>query len=302
VFVGWVCSPTQDLAAKSAAWFEIYGQVPKDLADYDDVVSFSRAVIRLVESGSLKSAEDFYRAGQLARIGYGEFKSSAVAYECFLTATAKGSRAAARMLPLAWDELMVSISRPMRMDFDQRSERERDKVLFEVVQAPAVIRSIWANAEGATGKAAGSEDNREIVVLEEADQRVRQTSPSDLSAEQLRIMRDEDRVRNARVREIVNAGNLTTPADFARAALVLQHGSHFSSFQLAHELAVCALLLGDQELGRWLVAATYDRTLTSLGHRQRFGTQHEMDGQTADHDASGICLEQRRTFLVVPRP
>ncbi len=77
MFVGWVCSPTQDLAAKSAAWFEIYGQVPKDLADYDDVVSFSRAVLRLVESGSLKSAEDFYRAGQLARIGYGEFKSSA---------------------------------------------------------------------------------------------------------------------------------------------------------------------------------------------------------------------------------
>ncbi len=50
---------------------------------------------------------------------------------------------------------MVSISRPMRMDFDQRSKRESDTELFEVVQAPAVIRLIWADPEAATRKAAG---------------------------------------------------------------------------------------------------------------------------------------------------
>ena len=56
---------------------------------------------------------------------------------------------------------------------------------------------------------------------------------------------------------------------------------------------------GDRGIGRWLVAATYDRMLNSVGHDQRFGTQGkpQMDPkakpQLRETDEAGICDAER---------
>jgi hypothetical protein len=98
-------------------------------------------------------------------------------------------------------------------------------------------------------------------------------------------------------------GELRTAADFANASLVMQHSARFSGYQTAHELAVCAMLLGDRGTGRWLIAATYDRMLGSVGHEQRFGTQYSGGpGQPATMqpvDTAGIC-DAQRTALGCP--
>ncbi|MEI8282657.1 MAG: hypothetical protein WCG75_09660, partial [Armatimonadota bacterium] len=60
---------------------------------------------------------------------------------------------------------------------------------------------------------------------------------------------------------------------FDHASLVLQHGSTWRDFSLAHELSICSLILGNKKAA-WLSAATYDRMLGSGGYRQRFGTQY----------------------------
>jgi hypothetical protein len=52
-------------------------------------------------------------------------------------------------------------------------------------------------------------------------------------------------------------------------------------------------------MGRWLVAATYDRMLHSVGHEQRFGTQGAVMAlgnnkpHLAETDETGICDAER---------
>jgi hypothetical protein len=110
---------------------------------------------------------------------------------------------------------------------------------------------------------------------------------------------ERDDARNLRTREIIKAGELYTASDFANAALVMQHSARFSGYQTAHELAVCSMLLGDRGTGRWLIAATYDRMLGSIGHDQRFGTQYSgMAGTTTlvRVDSAGICDAERKAL------
>jgi hypothetical protein len=122
---------------------------------------------------------------------------------------------------------------------------------------------------------------------------------SKLSAADLKAVGSNDRQRNVRIREIVKEGGLQTARDFANASLVMQHSSAFAGYELAHELAVCSMLLGDRGMGRWLVAATYDRMLNSVGHDQRFGTQGALTikpqakPELRETDEAGICDAER---------
>src|SRR6185436_1921947 len=114
-------------------------------------------------------------------------------------------------------------------------------------------------------------------------------------------LRERDNARNLRTREIIAAGELRTAADFSAASLVMQHSSHFSGYQIAHELAVCSMLLGDRGRGRWLIAATYDRMLGSIGHDQRFGTQYHGYGSGGASvlglvDTAGLCDAERKAL------
>ena len=81
-----------------------------------------------------------------------------------------------------------------------------------------------------------------------------------------------DRARKARVRELLDQGQLKTGDDFYSAAFVLQHGDASNDFLLAHALAMAAQAKGRSDAA-WIAAATLDRFLQKLDRPQIFGTQ-----------------------------
>jgi len=92
-----------------------------------------------------------------------------------------------------------------------------------------------------------------------------------------------DSIRLARVLDMQRSGLINGPVDQLRAALVLQHGTDSMHYRLAHELAKAAydnwVETPEQTKGEaeWLMKATYDRWMTSLGKPQVYGTQKEFN-------------------------
>lgn len=272
---------------------DLENRSPKEWNNPALITEINGEVIRLVESNRLATAEDFWRAGVLLQKHMGEFRTGRVSYELWLAAAALGHPGAESGLAMSWDTVLGLIGRPLRIDvFNQAANNSE----FSTVDpAPACIQSVLRDPSGARTKASASTDNLEILTIKEADQAVRQTDWSTLTEDQRKAIMDGDRQRNVRMREIVAAGDVRTANDFARAALVMQHSARFPGYQLAHELAVCSLLLGDRQSGRWLVAATYDRMLGSVGLDQRFGTQYGAGG-LRQVDEAGICDAQRKSL------
>ena len=120
----------------------------------------------------------------------------------------------------------------------------------------------------------GGVDNEELAAIFEADQADRRSGAFD--AEPEGVM-ERDRLRRARVEELLGQGVVASGADHFHAAMVFQHGSSLSSFRRAHELASRGRDLGDKRAA-WLAAASLDRWLTTLGKPQRFGTQFQPIG------------------------
>jgi hypothetical protein len=95
----------------------------------------------------------------------------------------------------------------------------------------------------------------------------------------LNTSRDDARI--ARVLEIHRAESDWTPEEMLDAAMVLQHGHDSSHYRIAHELASAACGRGvstrewPQSSAEWLVKATYDRWMLSIGKPQVYGTQKE---------------------------
>src|SRR5207248_1287567 len=135
---------------------------------------------------------------------------------------------------------------------------------------PKCITEVMTDPAKAREAAATAKNNDELKTIVDADQAARNVK---MTPDNLKKMGQEDKARSARVREIIAKGDLHTAQDFAAASLVLQHGDVYASYALAHELSLCALLLGDKN-SAWLLAATYDRMLNASGHDQRFGTQY----------------------------
>src|SRR5207248_3325419 len=152
--------------------------------------------------------------------------------------------------------------------------------------------------EKARVAAKSAQRNAEVKKIVDADQADRRNWDK-LTAEEMKATGERDSARNLRTREIIKVGELHTASDFANAALVMQHSASFAGFQTAHELAVCSMLLGDRGTGRWLVAATYDRMLGSIGHDQRFGTQYAATAGTnplVKVDPAGIADGERKAL------
>ncbi len=98
----------------------------------------------------------------------------------------------------------------------------------------------------------------------------------------LRWLRPErDSVRLSRVLELYEQGLIAGPADQLNAAMVLQHGRDSTHYRLAHELAKaafdgCVATPGwSKQEAEWLMKATYDRWMLSIGKPQVYGTQKE---------------------------
>jgi hypothetical protein len=87
------------------------------------------------------------------------------------------------------------------------------------------------------------------------------------------VFRKDASLRRARVRELLEAGQLRTGEDFHDASLIFQHGETADDYLLAHVLAVEAVIKGDDR-SKWMTAATLDRYLQLIKQPQVFGTQY----------------------------
>ncbi len=259
---------------------------------------FHQEMVRLVESDTLATGDDFYRAANIASGPFPEYRSFRMRYELMLVAAAKGKRDAENQLPSNWDALLQTLGRPMRYDVWNQIQKNSDDDRLTLDPAPKAVQWVMLHADEARNAAAKASNNVEVQEIVDADQDVRKRLGK-LSESELKTMPIEDHRRSRRIREIINTGELHTAKDFANASLVMQHSSSFAGFELAHELAVCSMLLGDRGIGRWLVAATYDRMLNSTGHDQRFGTQGALMAMgdakphLAETDEAGICDAER---------
>ncbi|HWA24810.1 MAG TPA: hypothetical protein VG734_03975 [Lacunisphaera sp.] len=284
-------APAPSVAAK--ALDELEAQAPKDMKDFVAVAASHARAIALVESNTLQTGEDFRRAALLLRFNLNEYRIVRDQYELMLTAAAKGQEDAERALANSWDQLMNRLGRPHRFDFDGWAQKTPDFAEYE--PSPACVQAVWRDPAATRAALAGKADSPEIKRIVDADQLDRQGNRANLSAEERGATTARDKARNARMLEIVAAGEIRTANDFARAALVMQHSARFPGFRLAHELAVASMLLGDKGVGRWLVTATYDRMLMNVGLDQRFGTQMGPQGPV-QVDEAGICDNQRQAL------
>jgi hypothetical protein len=89
------------------------------------------------------------------------------------------------------------------------------------------------------------------------------------------IARHDDE-RRARVHELLHAEKIQAGQDFWFAAMVFQHGQIPEDYLLAHVLASTAVAKGNRN-GLWLAAASLDRYLLSVGKKQIYGTQFDLE-------------------------
>lgn len=133
-----------------------------------------------------------------------------------------------------------------------------------------------------------SPDCAELFDLFSADQADRFPKPGEGTID-WRTVEGKDAMRRGLVVQLYREDKLKTGTDFYRAAVIMQHGKTPEDFLLAHEMAMAAVVLG-RHTTRWLVAATQDRFLISIGRRQRFGTQYRTDA--ADPAPSLFPIEE----------
>lgn len=230
---------------------------------------FSELVVKFVNDHGCKTGESMRRAALMIDGVESEFRLQRVQYELALCAAALNDKAAKDLLPKAWDRLMVTMGQPMRLNAEGWF-RPGQENYYRYEPTPTVISDVLL----ARRKGSATKDNAEVQKIVDEDQKVRQGDWSKFTEKEMLEVAHGDKERQKQILTIVKDGKLSTAQDFANASLVLQHSERFEGYQLAHELAVCSLVLGDRTLGRWLTAATYDRMLRSVGHSQRFGTQY----------------------------
>jgi hypothetical protein len=280
-------APSPSLATLES--LEARAQPTKEFTEQKNLMAFVAEVTALAGNNNFESGEEFHRLANVARWDMNDFRVVRIRYESLLAAVAKKHSGAEKELLPAWSNLLRSLGRPMRTDY--MNIATRNPGIFEVVPAPACIEAIWKDPAAARTAATGALNNIEVKALVDADQSARRDGSFRTEAG-----RQADRDRNVRMREIIATGLLQTPADFFNAALVMQHSAGFSGYQLAHELAMCSLLLGERGSTPWLAVASYDRMLRSVGHDQRFGTQQTMEGPPLRVDEEGISDSTRRAL------
>lgn len=249
----------------------------------------------ILESGTVQTAGDFALAASLVQTSYPErFIVSMVQYELTYTAVALGDKAACQRLGETWDALTMNLGRYRTIGAVEMKGMGSSEGYWQVRPAAKLLTQILMAPEKAKPQPA---DNPEVAKLFEEDQTIR-SGPLDQKA--IEKMVEGDRKRMARIREILKQGKLGTGDDFVKAAFLYQHGNTFDDYHTAHELSLCAMILGDLS-AKWIGAASYDRMLGSCGHKQRWGTQFVSDlrgkYKLASYDSSGISDFQRKAVI-----
>jgi tetratricopeptide (TPR) repeat protein len=118
--------------------------------------------------------------------------------------------------------------------------------------------------------------NAELAKITSEDQADRSTDVEKIDWEKVS---KRDAERRARVKQMIEAGQLKAADDYFNAALVLQHGDTPDDYDLANKLASRAAELDPTNVSaRWLAAAAKDRYLMSVGKPQIYGTQFRKVG------------------------
>jgi hypothetical protein len=131
--------------------------------------------------------------------------------------------------------------------------------------------------------------NARLQALFDADQADRQHLTPDISRERIAALVARDRARRDEVRGLLAAGELRTAADYDNAGWIFQHGDSTDDYRLAFSFASIARQIEPGRSG-WLVAASWDRLMLSLGKRQWYGTQSHIDAAT--HEPELLPLDE----------
>ena len=282
--------PTLDELEKTASQ---YGTQPS----YDPVklLEVNEKVFGMIEAEQLKAPSDFLRASKLISEFRNNFESSRIKHELCLCALAGGEIKAKDQIKRTWDSLLLSTGRQQVIGTMKIPGETR----FEVATAPRSIFNVMNDPTKAMELASKAKSDAEVTKICADDQAVRQQNWSKLTSKQMGDISKGDKARLKRIVALLGMGRIVTAEDFDNASLVLQHGSSWTDYSLAHELSICSLLLGNKKAA-WLSAATYDRMLGSGGYRQRFGTQYGSIGNgkfTLDLiDPTGINDTERKAM------
>lgn len=104
-----------------------------------------------------------------------------------------------------------------------------------------------------------------------------------------------DKKRRGIVCELLKRNEVKTSVDFFNAALIYQHGLEADDYRTAQSLAKKSIERGGGEWSRWLYAVATDRLYTTLGRRQKFGTQFGID--VTRHPTTGV---EHRVLRMLP--
>lgn len=100
----------------------------------------------------------------------------------------------------------------------------------------------------------------------------------------------------SKLNRLLQDGEFRTAKDFLLGAIVAAHGTKTEHALLAHDLAVCALAMGEIKASEW-VAVSQDQLLMRMGKSQRFGTQESRGKLFPVHPA---VTDSMRHILGIP--
>ncbi len=110
--------------------------------------------------------------------------------------------------------------------------------------------------------------NAEMKTLFDADQADRRNKDIDWV-----VVSKADKQRRFKTKTLIDAGALTSGADYEAAAFVFQHGQTPDDILYAHTLATVAIAKGRPQ-AIWIAAASLDRYLLRINQPQIYGTQY----------------------------
>lgn len=111
-------------------------------------------------------------------------------------------------------------------------------------------------------------DNAELKKMYNEDQNSRMSSNIDWNE-----LSKEDNIREKRVYELINSGQIITGMDYYHSAMIFQHGKDTIASGMAVRMMKKAIEL-DSTVNKWLLAAAIDRDLMRRGKPQIYGTQY----------------------------
>lgn len=245
----------------------------KSPLDYAALQKANLDIAQILEQNKLSTGDEFMRAQKAFSLMQMRFDRARVRHELTLAALASGNQDARAEIKKVWDQFLVSVGRAQRVGTMTFSKEP----MFRIERAPKSVFNVLNDPDEAVKRASQAKDDDEVTKVCDDDQKDRQSDWSKLTPLQMGEINKRDKARLARIYKLLESGRVVTAQDFAHASLVLQHGSYWNDYCLAHELSICGLLLGDKK-SAWLTAATYDRMLQSGGYHQRFGTQYSSMG------------------------